>query len=205
MADLEAVHTLARGVLDCVCQTLNETAAQLDDPRLGCPCRACVVPGSATADNCCDNCGESTGGTLNVSVDRLYPTDPFPEPLRASRWQECFPAGLDIAVDLTVTLFRCTPTIDSQGRPPTCEQLEEAARIHHVDGWAMFRGVLCCLDSTPTRRQRGPRFVMQPLQAIAPGSSGTGGGLGGGCQGWTQKVTVALDEPCRCIPLESPS
>lgn len=194
-----AVDQLAHTVLECVCAALDQAAADmaelgyLDHP--GCPCRVAVVPGAAVADDCCDTCPDpaGAGGTLYVSVGPVYPTDPFPQRVFTLR-DPCSPAGQDIAVDLTVSLWRCTPSVNTLGRAPTPTELDAAARTHHVDGWAMFRGVQCCLQNLPGRRRGGPLFLMQSLDPIAPGPGQTGGG----CQGWAQKATVALGDRCRC-------
>lgn len=190
---LLAVQQLAETVLGCVCSTLEETAAEIED-QPGCPCRACVVPGPPAWDRCTDPCGtgDGVGGQLTVHVARIYPSLSFPADDRTVFGTRACPAPAT-AVDLVVTLLRCAPTLDEHGCPPTCEELSAAARVVHLDTASVHNALLCCLPTTGPRR-RGPQFVMGAHRVLEPQ---------GGCMGIEQRVTVALPG-CGCPTEESP-
>lgn len=185
-----AVHDLALSVLGCVCQALD-VAAAADEAQPGCPdCRACVVPGAVAWDSCDDPCGPEAGGQLSVSVVRLYSAtlDGFPSEARPVYGvRGCVPPPIT-AVELAVTLLRCAPSFTENGCPPSCEELERAARVLHVDMVTVANALLCCLPSVDPSRPRGLRFVLGQQKTIGPQ---------GGCVGLEQRVTVALSG-CGC-------
>ena len=195
---LLATHQAAQNLLDCVCQGLDAIPTEV--PGLdGCPCRTCVVPGTPAADGCDNPCVApgpgQYGGQLTVNVVRVYATDyqSFPrevalrgvETVRDNR--NCVPPVT--AVEMQITLFRCTPIPTDQGCPPTCEQLEASALQLHVDMLAVERAVLCCYPDTDTTRIHGRRFVLGSSRVVGPQ---------GGCTGFTQSVTVSLDDTVCC-------
>lgn len=190
-----AIHELAQAVLACVCLALNEAAAA-DATRPGCPdCRACVVPGQVAWDSCDDPCTGDAGGQLSVSVARLYgsTTNDFPAEVRVVQGvRNCTPPPVT-AVELVVTLLRCAPVFDERGCPPTCAELDESARVLHLDMVTVYNALLCCLPGTDPTRPRGLKFVMGQQQTVGPE---------GGCVGLEQRVTVAL-AGCGC-PEEAP-
>lgn len=190
-----AVQTLAETVLSCVCTALDATAAEVEG-ALGCPCRACVVPGPPAWDSCADPCGpgEGVGGQLSVHVARIYPSaqSEFPAEYRTVLGARgCQLPGT--AVELVVTLLRCAPMINENGCPPTCEELTAAALLVHTDATSVVNALLCCLPTTGSRR-RGPRFVLGAQRILEPK---------GGCMGVEQRVTVELPG-CGCPNEESP-
>ncbi|MFC4060255.1 hypothetical protein ACFOWE_18275 [Planomonospora corallina] len=85
-----------------------------------------------------------------------------------------------LAAELVVTLLRCAPTLDERGCPPSCEELEAAARVVHVDAVTIVNALLCCLPGTGAR---GRRFVLGATRILD---------VEGGCGGVEQWVTVAL-------------
>ncbi|MFD9903928.1 hypothetical protein [Streptomyces sp. NPDC059063] len=193
---LLSVHHLAETLLGCVCQTLNSTAEQIEG-QPGCPCRACVVPGTVAWDSCEDPCGTdagSDGGQLTVSVARVVVS---PD-LGVSRVQEAVVLGArncqlpPMAVELVITLLRCAPSSGEDGCPPTCEQLTAAAQVLHVDAASVHNAVVCCFPQTAPSARRY-RFTLGQLRTVGPE---------GECVGIEQRVTVALPN-CRC-PDESP-
>ncbi len=73
-----AVHQAAENLLTCVCTGLSRLP--VDVPGLaGCPCRSCVVPGTAAADGCDSSCAPlpegQFPGQLSVNVVRIYSSD----------------------------------------------------------------------------------------------------------------------------------
>ncbi|MFC9219930.1 hypothetical protein ACFT8W_03830 [Streptomyces hygroscopicus] len=97
------------------------------------------------------------------------------------------------AVEIIVTLLRCAPGPHEDGCPPSCDELNDAARILHVDAVTVYNAILCCLPGASTRR-RGQRFVIGQQRTIGPE---------GGCVGIEQRVTVALPGCGEC-PNEEP-
>lgn len=187
-----AIHDLAKQVLACVCAALEDTAATIEG-QPGCPsCGTCVVPGQAAFDRCEDPCSGDTG-QLSVGLARVYPstTTTFPAEDRQVRdLRECVPPPVT-AVELVVTLLRCAPTPTDDGCPPSCEELEESARILHVDAATVYSALLCCVPATGGGR-RGRKFVLGGQRTIGPQ---------GGCVGIEQRVTVALPGCAPCPPM----
>ncbi|MGW1989573.1 hypothetical protein [Embleya sp. NPDC001921] len=185
-----AIHELAEGVLGCVCAALTTAAEEVED-QPGCPCRSCVVPGEVAWDSCDDPCtGEKDVGQLSVSVARVYASshDDFPSDTRTVQGARgCVPPPVT-AVELVITLLRCTPSFDESGCPPTCEDLAVAARRLHVDLVTVYNALLCCFPGTDPTRRRGRRFVMGSQRTVGPE---------GGCVGLEQRVVVSLPG-CGC-------
>ncbi|MGW6414357.1 hypothetical protein [Streptomyces sp. NPDC055055] len=192
--NLTAVHALAETVLGCVCQAL-ETAAAADEEQPGCPCRAFLSPGPPAWECCEEPCGVNggAGGQLTVHVARIYPTSSFPVDERVVQGGRNCQTPTTTAVELVVTLLRCTPTMDERGGPPAPEDLTAAARTVHVDTVTIYNALLCCLPTTGTRR-RGPTFFLGAQKVLEQQ---------GGCTGVEQRVTVALPG-CGCPTEESP-
>lgn len=187
-----AVHDLTEAVLGCVCAALQTTAEEVPG-QPGCPERACVVPGTVAWDWCDDPCGTGSNvdacGQLSVNVVRVWPaTARFPDEDRTVQgFRGCLPPPVT-AVEIAVTLLRCAPTIDEEGCPPSCEELDAAARVTHVDAVTVYNALYCCLPGTSTRR-RGRQFVMGQQRLIGPQ---------GGCVGVEQRVTIAIPGCAPC-------
>ncbi|MDP4501070.1 hypothetical protein [Nonomuraea turcica] len=180
------MHDVAAAVLACVCEALDRTAAEVEG-QPGCPCRACVVAGAPAFDQCEDPCSGEPGGQLTVNVERVWPSSSFPEEDRDVRGVKgCAPVPT-LAAELVITLLRCAPMQDEGGCPPSCEELEAAARIVHVDAVTILSALQCCLPTTAGRR--GRRYVMGRTRILTPE---------GGCMGVEARVTVAL--PGICCP-----
>ncbi|MFC8332722.1 hypothetical protein [Streptomyces olivaceus] len=179
------VHDLAEAVLGCVCASLDAVAEDIPG-QPGCPCRACVVPGTVAWDGCGpDDCGDGEPGQLTVSVSRIYPVSQttFPTEDRSVQGvRGCTPPQLT-AVELVVTLLRCAPIQDEGGCPPTCEEQTEASRILHVDATTVYSALSCCLPGIGPNPRRPRRYVIGQQRIIGPQ---------GGCVGLEQRVTVAL-------------
>lgn len=189
---LLSINELAEAVLACVCAGLEETA-RLVEGQPGCPCMACVVPGTPAWDSCDNPCGASgeTGGQLTVHVARVYPTTDFPTETREVRGlKSCSPTR--IAVELVVTLLRCVPVSDETGCPPSCEDQAAAARVIEVDSATVLNALMCCVPGIGPRH-RGPLYVIGAQRTLEPR---------GGCGGVEQRVTIAVPS-CAC-PEESP-
>jgi hypothetical protein len=188
-----AIHELTKQVLACVCAALEDTATKVEG-QPGCPdCGTCVVPGQVAFDRCEDPCTGNTG-QLSVSLARVYPSTSttFPTEDRTVRdLRECAPPPVT-AVELVVTLLRCAPIPTEEGCPPSCEELEQAAQVLHVDAATVYSALLCCVPATGGGR-RGRKFVLGQSRTVGPQ---------GGCVGIEQRVTVALPGCAPCPPLE---
>lgn len=190
-----SVHDLAEAVLGCVCAALDAAVADGVEGALGCPCRACVIPGVVAWDGCdaLEGCGGQAGGPpgqLTVSVRQIHPStlDRFPAmDTSVQGVRGCTPPPLT-AAELIITLLRCAPVMDEDGCPPTCEELTAAARAVHVDMATVYSALWCCLPGLGPGR-RPLRFVMGAQTVIGPQ---------GGCVGLEQRVTVALPGCGRC-------
>lgn len=190
-----AIHDLAETVLACVCMALDDVAAEVEG-QPGCPCRACVVPGTPAWDDCSDPCSgdDGPGGQLTVNFARIYGTSRFPQEEidNVQGTRGCQPPAT-MAAEMVVTLLRCVPTVNENGCPPTCEELSAAARVTHVDAATVYNALMCCLPKTGGRR--GRRFLMGQQKIIGPQ---------GGCVGIEQRVIVALPGCAPCPDDDSP-
>ncbi|GGZ23268.1 hypothetical protein GCM10010387_15480 [Streptomyces inusitatus] len=173
------------------------SAAETVEGQPGCPCRACVVPGTVAWDSCEDPCAGDGAGQLSVSVIRAYAAtlDGFPAEARTVFGvRGCVPPPFT-AVEIAVTLLRCTPGFDERGCPPSCDDLALAARRLHVDMVTVTNALLCCLPGTAPSLRRGRRFSLGASRTVGPD---------GGCVGLEQRATVALGG-CICRPDEGTS
>ncbi|MFF5968280.1 hypothetical protein ACFY64_32060 [Streptomyces collinus] len=186
------IHETAEALLACVCAELTLTATRIDE-QPGCPCRSCIVPGTPAWDRCGDDCSGSTPpGQLTVNYVSMISTSNFPQETRdvlGSR--NCLP--IRPAAEFLITLLRCAPGPDQDGCPPTCEELEQSARILAVDAASIWNALQCCFPGTSTAR-RGQTFVMGQQRVVGPD---------GECVGIEQRVTVSLPS-CACPEGESP-
>lgn len=205
---LLSVHQAAQDLLDCVCGALD--ASPLEIPGLaGCPCRVGVVPGEVAADGCDGGCNVGPGefpGQLTVSVRRVFATDTNNFPRELGLGSDRTSGGVRdrslcrlpqlTAVELLVTLFRCTPVPDDNGCPPSMQALDATALQYHADMLAVQRGILCCFPGTETDvRRNGRRFLVGATTTIGPQ---------GGCVGFQTSVTVALDGQLPPLPEAAP-
>lgn len=183
------IYDLAQVVLACVCADLDAVAAAVDG-QPGCPSRSCVTPGPPAWDNCDGSCdGTDTCGQLSVHIARTYPSSTFPQEDRTVLGvRGCTPAPTT-AAELVVTLLRCVPTLDENGCPPPCEDLDASSRVLYTDMTTLTNALVCCLPNTAGRR--GRRFVLGASRVLGPL---------GGCVGIEQRVTVAL---AGCAPCPS--
>jgi hypothetical protein len=201
------IHEAAQALLNCVCPSLGRLPVEV--PGLdGCPCRVFVSPGAPAAEGCDEGCVQLPAGQypgqLTVHVARTYPTDyqSFPRPVQNSTTRSpseirslknCSPPPT-LAVELVVTLYRCTPVPTDNGCPPTPAALSESAMQLNADILAIEQGILCCFAATDTTRPNGRRYLLGQTQVLDPR---------GGCVGLEQRVTVALDD-CMPCPVVAP-
>lgn len=126
---------IVTGIGMCIVEELEATPESGGVPD---KMRLCLlVPGSIAWDGC--ECGQ-----LALTIQSDYPTQTFPIdasdiPLTGG----CGPSAL--VVEVLVSLTRCVPGLDAQGRPPTCAKLQAAALIQQGDAYAVRKAVTCCL------------------------------------------------------------
>jgi hypothetical protein len=135
-------------------------------------------------------------GQLTVNVVRTYITtwDRFPQyapssPDSVRDLKQCVPPVT--AVDLAVTLWRCSPGPTPEGCPPSMTDLGGAAMQLHADILAIQQAVLCCFAGTDVTRRSGRRYTLGETATLGPQ---------GGCVGLRTIVTVALDGCAPCLP-----
>lgn len=190
-----AVHEAADAVLSCVCDALDEVAATLPG-MAGCPCRVGVVAGSPAADGCDGGCEAVPGswpGQLTVHVQRIYAStrQTFPAETQPVRDLSACALPQTTAVELVVTLWRCSPGPTDDGCPPSMDSLADTAMQQHVDMLAVQKALLCCLPGTDPSERRGRRAVVGRTDALGPQ---------GGCVGFQTLVVVALDDVVGSMP-----
>ncbi|MFF3665470.1 hypothetical protein [Microtetraspora malaysiensis] len=165
---------LAQDLLGCLCGALEESLG-------GPPCRCCVYPGAQVpADSCCD-CGAGQGQAW-VRVAKIFPAAArFPE--QSFAVESC--ASRSWGVELEVGVYRCVATVDDEGNPPSCEQVEHDAAVILDDAAAMRRAVACCFADG----EHGNRdLVVGEWTPIGPS---------GGCGGGSMTVTIQAYD-CAC-------
>jgi hypothetical protein len=101
------------------------------------PGRACVVPGAVVADDdCCD-------GQLAVALPTSYLSDGFPG--SPGEGSTCGAAYL--VQTYVIRLGRCVHTLDEQGNPPSCDQLDADSQLLDGDAQAVLAGAIGVLDA----------------------------------------------------------
>lgn len=164
------IQEIAEDLLECARAEVSLTTNGIP-PKM----RVCVVPGElAIIPGCCD--------TLAVNLVGLFPTLEFPQPNPGTN--PCVP-GLTVA-QFRVTLVRCVPTPDSNGKLPTCAQLADSARRWHEDVKALWKGVTCCLLDLTGEDNDG---VSANLTILGPQGS---------CIAAQMDVQISLDDSCLC-------
>jgi hypothetical protein len=167
-----AIWDQANALLLCV-------SAELAGLEAGAPARSLVSPGAEIAwDDC--QCGQ-----LTVHVLRAFPSDKFPILKLDGPFTRCAPKLT--VVEFVVTILRCVPVQDDQGRAPAAAKLHAAALTDQLDRAAVRRGIVCCLTAEDPRRQLN--FLMQEQLAI---------GSEGECMGSEQHVFVGLPNCLDC-------
>lgn len=117
-------------------------------------------------------------GQLVVVPAIVYKSDPFPAALAGV--DEC--AAATIAVQLDVTMTRCVPTIDAQGRPPKPEAIASAHATIMTDQSIVW----AAMNAAPPVEYEWETALhsQQPIDAQ------------GGVAGFVDSITVGI-EPAR--------
>ncbi|MCW6003863.1 hypothetical protein K1W54_04600 [Micromonospora sp. CPCC 205371] len=152
----------------------------LADTPEGIPERVCLlVPGAIAADAC--DCGQ-----LALSITRIFQSATFP--LEATTDQAaagCPPPVL--AATVTVSLFRCAPTVDDDLDPPSCDALLASAVGWDTDVAAIRRALACKLGELADQ----DRIIGYVIGATLPV------GPDGACLGADTTITIGINN-CGC-------
>jgi hypothetical protein len=126
--------SVAREVLDCVCGTF------LDAERPVCDCYASI--GVPVIYSCCECDEDGTTGNAIMQVEQIYNVD---ADLNAvdNRIASCR-KGIR-ALDLTIWITRCYPTIDEDGEFDSTA-LDTAATEAHDDMDILYKAFACCYE-----------------------------------------------------------
>lgn len=139
MAPDTRIISMADRLIDCVQERLEDTSG-------GAVERACVITGAMAWDSEC-LCGE-----LIADITSAYPSKSFPTPFtNDGSLGRC--GAPYLVYSLTMTILRCVPGADEQGRAPSCEALASAALIAVEDASAVYAGVLCCLGEALVEKE----------------------------------------------------
>jgi hypothetical protein len=152
----------------------------LADTPDGIPGRVCLlVPGAIAADGC--DCGQ-----LALSISRIFPSSSFPGEATVDEGAAGCPPPI-LAAMITVSLFRCVPTVDDDLEPPSCEVLLASAVSWDADVAAIRRALACHLAELADRGV----IVGYVIGATTPV------GPSGACIGADTTVTIGVGN-CGC-------
>lgn len=144
MADMNLLNQILSEVLVCACEVLDAGLGDEQGAQCGCPCRTFVTVGTPVWDleACCSD------GQLAVYAKDIYPFKDFPS--RTNDITLCNPA---LAVNVTVQLLRCWPTMDEDGTAPTGPQIQAASSSIYRDQLLLTWGLICCLKVASRNRK----------------------------------------------------
>lgn len=158
MAEDDRALPLMDALLGCLC-------AHLADSPGGETCFCSLYPGlTVVADYCGCNRAATKCGMAWVRLDRVFPYKTFPQPDTTS--DSC---GSSLAAVFELGVYRCLPTPDAKGNPPTAAEQTNATRIQLGDWRAMDAAIKCCDALDPKNTVRGIY--------TARGQGGCGGGV----------------------------
>src|SRR5262245_13821966 len=131
--------SIVTGIGACIVDALEQTPA-------GAPCRQCLL--LPTQQIPWDNCGPcdlgDCLGQVALAIRAVYGSKVFPQPFVGATWARCDPRFWVARVVASVT--RCVPSVDQQGRPPSCAAELAAAITLENDRTAVRQAIACCLD-----------------------------------------------------------
>lgn len=127
-------------------------------------------------------------GEAWVRIGPVFPADALLSPLGEPD-QRC-PLGL-IAVQITMGIYRCAPTMDDNGNPPSTEDIAAALAIQLQDRALLFRVARCVMAAGSLSHVIGG---WDPIE------------LQGGCMGSQLALTVGVADCLTCpqCPQEDP-
>lgn len=172
---LSTFAPVVTGVGAAILEALEDTPNGVPDGF-----RACLlVPGAIAADGC--DCGQ-----LALSIARIFPSVNFPTEAIVDESAAGCPPHI-LAATITVSLFRCAPTVDDSLDPPTCNALLATAIGWDADVAAIRRALACHLAEVADQ----DRIVGYVIGATTPV------GPEGACVGADTTITVGINS-CGC-------
>lgn len=169
-------------VTDVVTPLLSVVSTALTGSAGGTVKRVVFVPGSEVAWDACD-CGQ-----LALAVRRRYSSRAFPTDGTDTVVGNC--ENSIIVFDCALSIVRCVPIPDVNGRPPTAAALSNAAAIQEDDAYVVWNATYCYLvrlrDTTP---RHIADFVINDQVSLGPQ---------GGCSGTELHFKFGLYVPCGC-------
>lgn len=166
---------IAKRLKECIEPYLEGTTS-------GLPPRRCVHVGAIAWDDC--ECGQLIVAVQDAGEITSFPDDQTPKSRRG-----CGPAMFTWNMDISI--LRCAPEGENDG-PPSCEDLQAAARVSIEDAWAVRAGVICCLNEA--KRNRLPNGTTEIQDYIM--NRQTFVGPMGLCQGSLLSVTITMKNGC---------
>lgn len=157
------------GGLQCVYDALD------DKPNRFCP----LVPGDIAWDEC--ECGQLAG-----SITDIAPGNNFPAPANDTAQTKCGPPL--IIVSALLSLVRCVPTPNDNGKSPKCDALLSAAVRLERDRWIARRALRCCLQGMYDRMEIA-NFLISTASSVGPE---------GMCAGFVMPFTFAFTNDGCC-------
>lgn len=165
-------YEVSQHIIACVHDAVDNTG-DLEIGRVG------VVPGAEIAwDNC--ECGQ-----LVIAQQRRFPSSRFPVE-EIDMQAECGDPWL--VIDYTLSLARCTPTVNEDQSSPSIADLEVAAAQQSRDADLARAAVYCCLNELFDSHQ------VQGFQVMGV----TMPGPGGLCQAIEIQILVGWLNGCGC-------
>lgn len=161
--------TVMDGLVACVCSALE------DIERAACSCGLTVGPPAPGPLGCCQKCGTGNiGGQVSAFVSRVYPADQTRAGITSTtRLENCNSGGT--AADITITILRCYPKLDTKGTSPTLDQTTPYAHDMNTDLTAAWNALKCC---------------GQNIQIVEAGADAD---VEGGCSAFGITVTTLVD------------
>jgi hypothetical protein len=144
--------------------------------------RTVFEPGSDVAWDACD-CGQ-----LALVIRRRYTSRSFPTDGSDLIVGNC--ENVLIVFDCALSIVRCVPISDINGKPPSPAALGAAAQIQDEDAYTVWNTTYCTLVSL---RDANPRrvtdFIVNDQTSLGPQ---------GGCSGTELHFKFGLYVPCGC-------
>lgn len=137
------------------------------------PARHGVVPGAIAWDAC--DCG-----LLAVSLNQVYLSDVFPDPISSLSGIRC-DAAYEVG-EYVLQILRCAPQPQGENLAPTVAELDASAQETLRDLYELLRSIsveLCQLEGAGSILSH----VLRPATAQGPS---------GACTGWELRALVAL-------------
>jgi hypothetical protein len=166
MDNVEAIIAIAQ---QCICSTFTDL------------CECCGHSGVALppAADCCE-CEEGKTGRAYIQVERIYPAgSPFPAMARGAA--KC--GGSRMAVEFSVTVYRCVATIDGSNGHPDCDTTTAEMNRNIRDMATVREALLCCMKDEV---HHNSSFQIALLEQTPLNPEG-------GCGGTTTKAVATAD------------